>query len=199
MYNNAKTGKRFIAYFIDIFIINFISNIILSFIKPYTNALSEIGEISFRYLNTGSFTDSDKTIFFNNYLLVTAISTIVTLILFILYFVVLAHLWKKQTVGRALLHLQVVDKIEEKPTILQLILREIVGGFLILNIFSFTIIILVLYWYYSVNRGITISDMIAKTRLIDTDSYSNDLDDVINVTYNDIDEKNKEETEYKVF
>lgn len=199
MYNNANTSKRFIAYFIDYFIINFVSSIILPIIKPYANALEQISEILKRYFNTGNLTESDITIFFNNYSTVFIISSIVTLILIILYFVVLVNIWKKQTVGRALLHLKVVDKIEEKPTISQLLLREVVGGFLILNIFSFTIIIPILYWYYSANRGLSISDMIAKTRLIDTDSHIIFKDDYINTSYKDLNEQSEEETEYKVF
>ncbi len=199
MYNNAKTSKRFLAYFIDLIIINLISSFILSFIKPYTTATNEFYDILERYLNTMFITKSDISILLNDYLIMSVINSILLFILIILYFIVLPYFWENQTIGRTILHLQVVDNLEEKPSILQFILREIVGGLFILNMLSFLIIIPILYWYYSVNRGLTLSDMISKTRLIDKDSVNSDKENVINASYEDVNEQKTEETDYKVF
>lgn len=202
IYMDVKSSQRFIAYFIDILIISIISSIILKLI-PFYNQCSAIltdyyNDILF---SNNVVLESELIALMKYYLVITGIQYAVLLPLYILYFVVLPLFWDKQTIGRMVMHINVVNMAEEKPSVGSLLLREIVGGFIILRLLSGSIIILVLYWYFSSTRGRTISDMIAKTRLVDTRFINPDADkeksDFIDAEYQEANDNN--DTEYKVF
>ncbi len=96
---------------------------------------------------------------------------IITSIVFI-YMVILPYFWDKQTVGRLILKVKVVNEDETKPSFLTYLIREVVGGVLInlLNVFFFVIAIINIVFISKKNY--TIGDMISKTKLIRYDEES---------------------------
>jgi uncharacterized RDD family membrane protein YckC len=90
---------------------------------------------------------------------------IITGLVFI-YMVVLPYFWDKQTLGRLLLKVKVVNEDDTKPSFLTYLVREVIGGVLInlLNVFFFVIAIINIVFISKKNY--TIGDMISKTKLI---------------------------------
>ncbi|MDE6656577.1 MAG: RDD family protein, partial [Anaeroplasmataceae bacterium] len=132
--------------------------------------------------------------------------------IYTLYLVVLPYFWEKQTLGRCIMHLKVISKDESKAKPVNLILRELVGGLLLLNLLSSSIIIPILYWYFSASTGRSLADMIGGTRLIDDryinqdylykeeDSYEDR--EYVDASFTEVSEKEEpadEDTDYKVF
>jgi len=126
----AKTTKRIFAYFIDVMIILFTIGIIINVKEKdktvmqlrsdiqIVNELYANGEIKFqeyfdRWTTINHQIDQECVIYF-----------IFNIILIFVYFVLLPYVWNGQTFGKKLLKLQVVSVNDEKVTIVQYLIRN---------------------------------------------------------------------------
>jgi uncharacterized RDD family membrane protein YckC len=137
----ANNSQRFLAYVIDFSIIGLLISMISSIVYPLINfdlnmndlMLEKImGELTIA-LETGYYTD-----FYNYYMdfmkysmVELGIQTVIALVVFIGYLVVLPHFWKNQTVGRMISKTKVIMLDGTKTTTKAFIIREIVGSFLL--------------------------------------------------------------------
>lgn len=215
-YLNARAMQRFLAYLVDVTLISMVVSFIVNFIPAYTNNLNLVAEY-YAALLEGNIINPDYNELFTILkcaLAAMGIMLAIEIPFYILYLVVLPYFWEKQTLGRWLMHVKVISKTEEKAKISNLILRELVGGFVVLRIFSASVFLPFIYWYLSVSTGRTLSDMIGGTRLVDTRFIRSDFlhpedefkeeKDYVDATFRDVtEEKNdssaEEDTEYKVF
>lgn len=93
------------------------------------------------------------------------------ILIFTLYFAILPYFWDKQTVGRLILKVKVVREIDdEKPTLMNFIVRDVVGSCLlkVINVCCGLHFILNIIFVLSKNK--TIGDMISGTYLVSTNS-----------------------------
>ncbi len=167
-YKNATSMQRFFAFLIDSLLMYVISSLILICIPIY-NTYSELFLDRYNYLMSG-FNTADIDATFLEELMVSSMVIIglnmaILIPLYILYYVVLPYFWKSQTLGRLALGLRVVTLEEEKPKLRHLLLRELVGGYLIYELLGggiFYIVTLVL----SISQGRSLIDYIGQTRLV---------------------------------
>lgn len=215
-YMNAGAMQRFLAYLVDFTLISIFVNFIVNFIPTYTQNVNFASEY-YAALLKGDVIGTDVqelTTFFKSLLISLAIMLAIEIPFHILYLVVLPYFWEKQTLGRWLMHVKVVTKTEEKVKISNLLLRELVGGFVILRLFSASFILPVIYLYLCLTTGRTLSDMIGGTRLIDTrfinaeflheENEPEEEKDYVDATFRDVTDESKDnptedDTDYKVF
>ncbi|MDE6407019.1 MAG: RDD family protein [Anaeroplasmataceae bacterium] len=210
-YLNARSSQRFIAFLIDYFLISLFVSFILSLIPLYNQSADTVLEYYKSFLE-GTVTDdfNELTNILKHAGIVLGLKLLLEIPVYILYLVVLPYFWDKQTLGRWAMHLRVVAKNEGKAKLSNLLLRELVGGLLLLNVFSSSIVIPVLFWYFSSATGRSLADMIGGTRLIDDRFINQDFledeeeKDYVDASFTEIKEEPKEEpaeedTEYKVF
>ena len=169
-YMNVRSSQRFLAFAVDMALINMVVRLIVQFIPIYAKNAAIVSEY-YTAMNEGNLINYNVEEFMQilQYMLIgLGIMLLVEIPLFILYFVILPYFWEKQTIGRFLMHIKVVSKTEEKAKFSNLFLREMIGGYLILQVLSVSCVVPLIYWYLSTTTGRTLSDMIGGTRLIDT-------------------------------
>lgn len=213
-YHNAMSIQRFLAFFIDYFLVGLVATLILGFIPLYEFHSNEMIDLSTAFLSS---TDIDLVLAINllrsaGICLLFQVAIYVPII--VLYQIVLPLLWKHQTVGRLVAGVRVMKlNKDEKPGVGSLIVRELVGGFIFNTLFIQTFVLPILNYIFSRNRGRSLADMISKTRLIDyklakaeenvfgTVHEEPKQEDFINAEFNEVNTENNEEveTEYKVF
>lgn len=215
-YMNARAMQRFLAYLVDVMLISLLVNLIVNFIPAYTHNVNIASEYYAALLegNVVSTDVQELMTILKGLFISMAIMVAIEIPFYILYLVVLPFFWEKQTLGRWLMHVKVVSKTEEKAKISNLLLRELVGGFLILRLFSASFFLPVIYLYLCMTTGRTLSDMIGGTRLIDTrfinaeflheENEPKEEKDYVDATFRDVTDEPKEnstedETDYKVF
>lgn len=220
--NDAKSGKRFLTYLIDMFLIGGVSQLILSLFPIYRSLLKNSQTLYSQYLN--SLTDTgiiDSTIYSEmllNAMKIQGISMLVILPIMFLYLVVLPMFWKPQTIGRLATGVRVLTIDEQAPSWKNLCLRELVGSFIFYHVLSSSIIVLIITWVFSATRGRSIADFIGGTRLInirmilESNSTAEEKRDYVDAIFKDVDsdsssvkeQEKKEpasnnEDDYKVF
>ncbi|MDE7384410.1 MAG: RDD family protein [Anaeroplasmataceae bacterium] len=213
-YLNARSSQRFIAYLIDYILISLLVSFVLSLIPVYNQSADAVMNYYKAFLE-GTMSDdlSELANVLKHAGIVLGLKLLLEIPVYALYLVVLPYFWEKQTLGRWAMHLRVISKNESKAKLTNLLLREMVGGLVLLNLLSSSIVIPILFWYFSSTTGRSLADMIGGTRLID-DRYINQdfLDeepifeekDYVDASFTEIKEEPKEEpaeedTEYKVF
>lgn len=209
---NVTSGQRFMAFIIDYIIISVVSGLITSVIPQYNEKYNNLIEIYMAIMEDASILENDEIIlgFFKNALFILGIASAILGVIYLLYFVVLPLFWSKQTIGRLVFNIRVVKNDNcQKPTIGNLLLREIVAGFIIYNFLSS--IILIVNIFVCMNGGRSIADSIGKTRLVyaralEVNNEMNNSNDYIEAEFKEVnsldDESNKdsnEEEEYRVF
>ena len=169
-YMNARSSQRFLAYLVDVTLISMVVNIIVSWIPAYSHNINIVAEYYQAMLEGNIINEdiSELTQIFQCIFKALGILMLVEVPIYVLYMVVLPYFWEKQTIGRLIMHLKVVSKTEEKAKISNLLLRELIGGFLLLRLLSVSVFIPIIYWYLSTTTGRTLADMIGGTRLVDT-------------------------------
>ncbi|MDE7106262.1 MAG: RDD family protein [Anaeroplasmataceae bacterium] len=218
-YINARSTQRFFAYFIDALLLGVIVSFLVRLIPAYNNSMRIFQEYYKLYLEEGNIIpDAEELSYiFKHLVKAYGIMMLFEIPICILYFIVLPYFWEKQTLGRLLLHVKVVSMDGNKPKLKSLILREFVGGILILRILSTSIILPIIYWYMSATIGRTLSDLIGGTRLVEDkmiytdhpeepESFKDDKD-YVDAVFRDVQEEptgepkdsKEEDTEYKVF
>ena len=210
-YYNATSSQRFLAFMIDYFIITSVASFILTFIPLYTFYANQLTDLLTVFLASEILDETIMMDLLRSAWVCVGLQTIVMLPLIIGYQVVLPLFWKHQTVGRLAAGVRVMKKdSSEKPSVVSLLVREIIGGYVFNNLLSQTFILPILNYVFSRNRGRSLSDMISKTRLVDIklaklqgldENFVEENSDIIDADYNDVNRKDDEEveTEYKVF
>lgn len=211
-YMNARSSQRFLTFLIDFLLIQFVVAFIVSFIPAYGESMDFVMEFYKSFLQGDMVEDIEvlaevlKKLF-----MVLGIIVSVQVPIYFLYLVILPHFWKKQTIGRLATHVRVVSKDGKEAKLYQLILRELIGGMLLLNLLSGFFVIPLLFWYFSSTLGRSLADLIGGTRLVDTQSMLFDdgqgkgeereyLDaEFYEQSSDDSEPSSEEETEYKVF
>ena len=214
-HDNATNFQRFMAFFIDFMLLSIVSGLILSFIPVYQKNYTIVLNY-FQQIMEGTFVEdlaTLKNILFSA-LKMLGIKISFELPIFFLYLVVLPYFWKPQTLGRAAKRLRVISQNEEKAGIGKLALRELIGGYLLLNVLGGSFVFIFLTWYFSMTTGRSLADMIGGTRLIEErraslDDLSEDegsiSKDYVEATFKDVTESEEtssdanSESEYDVF
>ena len=136
---------RFGAYIIDTIVLSILVSLICFNIKSNDSEIEKrLTDLSKQY-TTGEITTKEFYAGYNDILYENQknnmVSTGVSLILTVGYFIVFQFMNKGQTLGKKLLHLRVVDKDTEKPpTIIKFLIRSLI----VLGILSTTINLLVI-------------------------------------------------------
>jgi uncharacterized RDD family membrane protein YckC len=161
-----------------------------------------MGELTIA-LETGYYTD-----FYNYYMdfmkysmVELGIQTVIALVVFIGYLVVLPHFWKNQTVGRMISKTKVIMLDGTKTTTKAFIIREIVGSFLLYYCIGF--IPFVITWVFLNKYQRSLVDRISGTVLIYDgevlmvnvydDTNENTSNDYIDAKFTDVNEQKEPE------
>lgn len=202
-YINATCSQRFLAYLLDSIIMGIISSIILCNLPVYKENMNVIND-SLEMFVSGSM---DINILFGqimqNFYTIFGYALLIEGFVMALYMVILPYFWKYQTLGRLATHTKVIRNDGSKVNFGNLLLREYIGGFLLLQLLGSFIIPLVT-WYLSATSGRSLGDMIGGTNLIDTKFHdskdeeepSHESKDYVDASFKEV-EDSKEE--YKVF
>jgi uncharacterized RDD family membrane protein YckC len=205
MRKNANNSQRFLAYFVDFLIIDAIVSTIaalaFTIMKFDTSVndliLEKLMEEAINAVETGYFTDYlNYYIEFLKYSLVEiGVQTACAFVAFIGYLVILPKFWKKQTVGRLISKTKVVMLDGSNPTTKAIIIREVVGSFLLY--YCFGLIPLVISWVFLNKYQRSLADRISGTKLIfdaeviiiSGDNDNQNSNDYIDAKFVDIEEK----------
>ena len=139
--------KRILAYMIDIFVITCLTTLITYFIpenKEYNASLKEYTDLIKEYSNENiskkDFLESTNNIVYkmNKESIPT---TIVTTVLSLGYFVVLAYFMNGQTLGKKIMKLQIISDNNNKLTMNNYLLRGFLFNSILMNILGIIAII----------------------------------------------------------
>lgn len=170
-YNNADARTRFLAYVIDSFILFVISNPIISKVLEYFNYDQIVLEDKLnRFLSEleRGFYNMDLVMeIFNFYIINFVVTFLVMIPLICVYFCVIPMFWEKQTIGRLACSVKVVKyPYEGKCSFSRLLLREIIGGYIVTDLLCSGLILLILLIWVTVKKERSFADYIGGTRLI---------------------------------
>ncbi|MDE7263298.1 MAG: RDD family protein [Anaeroplasmataceae bacterium] len=203
-YADAKISQRLIAYILDTLCVGIVAILLICLIPAFNQHVNHIVE----FYEERFFENIEPTSdIFLSFLICLGIAYAVHIPLYTIYFVLLPSFWKKQTLGRFLMGVQVVTKAETKAKITNLLARELVGAIL-LNLLSGGMLLLLIYWYLCMSTGRSLADMAGGTRLIDSKRMNSDYvendkkttfdGDYVDATFTEVKE-NKDDIDYKVF
>ncbi len=199
--------QRFVAYIIDIFIVSMISSILMI---PFTNTktLNELTtqseKIADQYVNQkidmDTYVNQSMDI---NYEISrqSGFGTIISIAVYILYFVVFQFYNKGQTLGKKLMKIQVIPKEEKELSLNQMLLRSAITNAILVDfiILLFTIFagkdlyLGAVYVFESIQSiiilasvfmimyrkdGRTLPDLIAHTRVVRLEVKEKELEEV---------------------
>ena len=180
----ANNSQRFLAYFVDFIIINFVVSLITSLIFTIINFDTELKTVIYNKMleevivaiETGYINDYiNYCIEFLKYsFFEIGIQIACASVVFIGYLVVLPHFWDKQTVGRLVSKTKVQMLNGSKPTTKAIILREFVGSFLLYYCIGTIPLIISIVLTNKHQRSLV--DKIANTNLI----YNGETIEVVN-------------------
>ncbi len=223
---NATKVQRFLGYLIDIVILSIIINLcVKGFCKLvkfdtsnmtaiYNSIMIEIEKYLNAATNSGTF---DTTALMNylgeyfKYVLVNfGFNALFSFIFVTLYLIVLPKFWKGQTLGRFIMKTKVVNKDGTDAHISRIIIRELVGTWLLyLTIGGFSIFLATLILVICDGRSLV--DYIGKTKLISlldsekpvsNDSFENhqENNEYIDAKFKEVPEDNNssDDDEYKI-
>lgn len=205
MRKNANNSQRFLAYFVDFFIIDAIVSTIAAFIFTIMKFDTSVNDMileklmaeAMKAVETGYFTE-----YFNYYmefmkysLVEIGVQTACALVAFIGYLVILPKFWKKQTVGRLLSKTKVVMLDGSNPTTKAIIVRELVGSFLLY--YCVGAIPLIICWVFLNKYQRSLADRISGTKLIfdveviiiSGNDNNQNFNDYIDAKFVDVEEK----------
>ncbi len=211
-YINARTTQRFLAYLVDFMLIQILVSLILSLIPAYDVHMTALLDF-YKDAMQGAIPEDLEVLteVMKSAIKVLGIMMLIQIPIYVLYLVVLPYFWEKQTLGRWMMHVKVVTIHEEKAQLTHLLLREMVGGYIFLNLLSGFLVFPLLYWYFSATSGRSLSDMMAKTRLVDSVYFSSEKEvheepqrDYMDAVVEEAEETpyegtSEDDSEYKVF
>lgn len=217
--NDARCGKRFLTYLIDMFIVGSLSQLILVLFPVYRNlskdSQSLYTEFTNHLLETGLIDSTIYSEMLQNLMKIQGLTILVMVPVIFLYLVVLPMFWKPQTIGRLATGVRVMTIEEQAPSWKHLCLRELVGVVVFYQLLSSSIIIIIITWVFSATRGRSLADFIGGTRLVNMritvneDLPRHEERDYVDATFKEVEKDfSKEEeqensssndNEYKVF
>ena len=203
MRKNANNSQRFFAYFVDFTVISLIVSFISSMVFTLMNFDTEIKNVIYEKMLEEAM-NAVETGYINDYInyciefikyssVELGVQCACALVAIILYLVVLPHFWKKQTVGRMLSKTKVLMNDGSNPTTKAIIIREVVGSFLLY--YCLGTIPLIISWVFCNKYQRSLADRISGTKLIydvevvEINPYQNIKDDYIDAKFVDIEEK----------
>lgn len=173
----ATNSQRFIAYFIDMMIISLLTSLFAGLIstalkfdssvadKLYSDLINEIVLYISDYTTTSASIGSIFTEYIKYAGVSMLISACVSLFLVIIYLVIIPMFWEKQTLGRLIMKIKVVDRDLDFVSKKRIILREILGTWLMYLVLPSSTILASVILASSTGRSLV--DYIAKTDLVD--------------------------------
>lgn len=142
----ASSYKRIMAYCIDLFIIAIISSLISTVIPKsdlYKEKSNELLEVMEDFSNQ-KITDEEYLESVNDISYIVSkesqADTIVSLVITIIYFVVLAYYMNGATIGKKMMHITVVSNDERRLTLNSFLLRSLLVDSILLNILGLLMI-----------------------------------------------------------
>lgn len=139
--------KRILAYLIDILIVTIISSIFTNFIPlsdEYNNKTKELSTVITSY-KSGEIKDDEYLEKVNDISYViskeTVSTSIVTVVLTTIYFVVFAYYMNGQTIGKKIMKLQIVSNNDKKLTMNNYLIRSLIVDSIFMNILNIIIIL----------------------------------------------------------
>lgn len=146
--NKKPTIRRIVAFIIDFIIVAYIAGLFASieFLNPYLDKYNETTE---KYLETFSNMDSNEITFTADEIVdmdydlsyYGSITSLITIAVTLLYFVVFQYFNKGKTIGKAILKIKVVNDKNERPYLIQLLLRSLIVNSIVTNLFSNILVI----------------------------------------------------------
>lgn len=172
----ANKIQRFLTYFIDMLIISFFVSIFSSLIYMLINYDSQVvlnlterlTNDLLNYLEGNGTIDTIKNTLkqvLKYSLLEFGIDAVLYLILVIVYFVVIPKFWSNQTIGRLIMKTKVIRKDGSELTTKTLIMREIVGTYILYCLIG-GILIIISAALVLIDKGVSLVDKISGTNLI---------------------------------
>lgn len=141
--NKKPIFRRIFAYIIDFIIVAYISGLFASieFINPY---LEKYNETSDKYFEMFNNIDSNEVIFTAEDIInldydltyYGSITSLITIAVIILYFVIFQYFNKGKTIGKALLKIKVVNENNERPYLIQFLLRSLIVNSIVINLLT---------------------------------------------------------------
>ena len=154
--------KRIIAYIIDIMLITGLATVLTYFLpenKEYNESMEKYSTLVNKFTNKEIeqeefFNETNDLVYSINRNSVT--TTIVTTVLTISYFVVLAYFMNGQTVGKKMMKIQIISNSRKKLTMNNYLIRGLIVNSILMNVLG---IIILLYLnkstYLKVNDVLT--------------------------------------------
>lgn len=140
--------KRVLAYLIDVLIITMIASLLTMFIpasEEYKNASNNLEEVIEKYTESDIEQDAylEQINEFSYVISKESIQTsIVTVVLTTIYFVVIAYYMNGQTIGKKVMKIQIVSNSNKKLTMNNFLLRSLLVDSILMNIVSILTILL---------------------------------------------------------
>ena len=144
----ANSYKRVLAYLVDIMIISFVSLLLTSFVptsENYNNLNKEFETLTTDYRNQEVTMEEylEKGTDINYQLNKEAVpQTIVSTVLSIIYFVVLAYFMNGETLGKKLMKIKITSNNDKKLTMNNYLIRALVIDSVLMNIITIITILL---------------------------------------------------------
>lgn len=140
--------KRVLAYLLDIVIVTLVATLLTMFIpasEEYQQKSNELTDVIESYTNK-EITDEEYLEKVNDISYVinkeTVSTSIVTVVLTTIYFVVVAYYMEGQTLGKKIMKLKVVSTDDNKLTMNKLLIRSLIVDSILMNIISIVTILL---------------------------------------------------------
>ena len=190
LFNKSTGGQRFLAFIIDLFLVAVVIGIFSAIVllltgfdfEAYNKAQSEYltDYILYMQYNTEEYYDSFRNAlqeYYSYSVHFYLVLDLIALVVFVPYFIVLPHFWEKQTIGRMVVKVKVIShRGKIKPSIKQLIVREIAGTWLLYLVSSFFMsgFLVIISALFAAIGGRSIVDAISGTDLVQKDPFTVD-------------------------
>ena len=192
-FEKAYFVSRFVAFLLDILIVGFIASILtLPFQTESVQKLNnEAMDASKSYINQ----EISSTVYINksidiNYQLAkaTGISKVITILIYVIYFIVIQKKMNGQTIGKKIMKIKVIKDEEEELTTNDLLFRSLINNSILCNILIVifalinknvcfygtsivqlihTLVVLISAFMVIIRKdGKTIADLVAKTKVV---------------------------------
>lgn len=210
----ASKFQRAITYIIDFFIMSTVVTLLsqlIFLILPidmsmmdfhYEMILKEFDNITNAILDESTYDYGAMLNHFGEYLKYAGISVLVNGLLYLImvvgYLIILPIFWDKQTIGRLVTKVKVVSVDGNNPSTKQIILRELVGSWLLYLVIGGPLIFISAV--IALAKGRSIIDYIAKTNLVSlleevkpVESNDNNNDDYVEASFKDVNDNSNDD------
>ena len=210
----ASKFQRAITYIIDFFIMSTVVTLLsqlIFLILPidmsmmdfhYEMILKEFDNITNAILDESTYDYGAMLNHFGEYLKYAGISMLVNGLLYLImvvgYLIILPIFWDKQTIGRLVTKVKVVSVDGNNPSTKQIILRELVGSWLLYLVIGGPLVFISAG--IALAKGRSIIDYIAKTNLVSlleevkpVETNDNNNDDYVEASFKDVNDNSSDD------